>query len=141
MIYTDLTKKALHLAFKHHKNDVDKAGMPYIYHIYHVASKMDDEYSICVALLHDIVEHRHLTLKDLQTQFPFEITEAVRLLTPDDTLSYPDYIRRIKTSPLATKVKIEDIKHNMTLTRLNKVTKADNLRVEKYAFSLKVLTS
>lgn len=141
MIYTNLTKKALKLAFKHHKNDVDKSGMPYIYHIYHVALQMDDEHSICIALLHDIIEHKHLTLKELQKDFPFEITEAVRLLTPDDTLSYPDYIRRIKTSPLATKVKIADIKHNMMLERLDKVTQVDQLRVEKYAFSLKVLQS
>lgn len=141
MIYTPLTKKALKLAFKHHKNDVDKSGMPYIYHIYEVASKMDDEHSICVALLHDIVEHKHVPLKELQKEFPFEITEAVRLLTPDDTLSYPNYIRRIKTSPLATKVKIADITHNMNTSRLDKVTKEDHLRVEKYTFSLKTLTS
>ena len=141
MIYTPLTKKALKLAFKYHKNDVDKSGMPYIYHIYEVASKMDDEYSICTALLHDIVEHKHLRLSDLQKEFPFEITEAVRLLTPDDTLSYPDYIRRIKTSPLATKVKIADITYNLNVSRLDKVTKEDQLRITKYEFSLKTLQS
>ena len=112
-----------------------------MYHLYHVASLMDSEYSVCVALLHDIVEFRHLTLKELQREFPFEITEAIRLLTSDDTLSYPEYVRRIKTSLLATKVKIEDLKHNLELTRLNKVTKEDNIRKEKYEFALRVLES
>ena len=60
MIYTNLTKKALHLAYKHHKNDLDKGGIPYVYHLYHVASLMECEYSICVALLHDIIEFKHL---------------------------------------------------------------------------------
>ncbi len=141
MIYTELTKKALKLAYKHHKNDLDKGRIPYVYHLYHIASLMDSEYSVCVALLHDIIEFKHLTLKDLQREFPFPVTEAIRLLTSDDTLSYPDYIRRIKTSEIATKVKIEDLKHNLDMTRLDKVSKEDNLRKEKYEFALRVLES
>lgn len=139
MIYTPLTKKALKIAFKAHKNQVDKAGIPYVYHLYHLAYQMDDEVSVCVALLHDIVEDGHMGFKELQKEFPFEVTEAVRLLTHDDTLSYPDYIRRIKTSGVATKVKIADLKHNMDASRLDKLDQKDNQRIERYEFSLKVL--
>ena len=32
MIYTELTKKALKLSFEAHKDQVDKSGMPYVYH-------------------------------------------------------------------------------------------------------------
>lgn len=141
MIYTALTKKALKMAFKYHKNDLDKAGIPYVYHLYHVASSLQSEYAICVGLLHDIIEEKHVTLKDLQKEFPFEVTEAIRLLSKDDTLSYPDYIRRIKTSPVATEVKVADLRHNMDTTRLDNITEEDKKRLERYAFSLRILES
>lgn len=56
MIYTCLTKKALRISFNTHKDQIDKSGLPYIYHPFHIAEKMDDESSVCVALLHDVVE-------------------------------------------------------------------------------------
>ena len=42
--------------FEAHRNDVDKGGYPYVFHPYHLASQMDDEVSVCVALLHDVIE-------------------------------------------------------------------------------------
>ena len=65
MIYTELTKKAMQVAFDAHKNQVDKSGLPYIYHPYHLAEQMTDEVSICVALLHDVVEDTSMTFDDL----------------------------------------------------------------------------
>ena len=56
MLYTNLTKKALKISFQAHKNQLDKSGIPYVYHPFHLAEQMDDEYSVCVALLHDVVE-------------------------------------------------------------------------------------
>ena len=32
MIYTPLTKRAMKIAYEAHKNQVDKSGIPYIYH-------------------------------------------------------------------------------------------------------------
>ena len=55
MLYTNLTKKAMKIAFTAHKEQVDKNGMPYIYHPIHVAEQMTDEATICVALLHDVI--------------------------------------------------------------------------------------
>ena len=37
MIYTELTKKAMKLCFEAHKDQVDKSGMPYVFHPFHVA--------------------------------------------------------------------------------------------------------
>ena len=53
MIYTHLTNEAMKLAYKAHHGQVDKGGIPYIFHPYHLAEQMPDEYTTCVALLHD----------------------------------------------------------------------------------------
>ena len=37
MIYTALTKKALKLCFEAHKEQIDKTGMPYVFHPFHLA--------------------------------------------------------------------------------------------------------
>ena len=43
LLYTNLTKKAMKIAFEAHKEQVDKTGVPYIYHPIHLAEQMDDE--------------------------------------------------------------------------------------------------
>ena len=45
MIYTELTKKAMKISFNAHKNQVDKTGVPYVYHPMHLAEQMKEEYS------------------------------------------------------------------------------------------------
>ena len=51
MLYTDKTKKAMVFMFSKHKDQVDKSGIPYVFHPYHLAEQMTDEVSVCVALL------------------------------------------------------------------------------------------
>ena len=78
---------------------------------------MDDEVSCTIALLHDVVEDTRLTLSDLEQIFPTQVVEIVRLLTHDENIDYFDYIREIKKNPIATKVKLEDLKHNSAESR------------------------
>ena len=66
MIYTADTKKALKLCFEAHKNQTDKAGMPYVFHPFHVAEQMPDEKTTIVALLHDVVEDTSYSLRDIR---------------------------------------------------------------------------
>lgn len=140
MIYTPLTKKALQIAFEAHKNQLDKAGLPYIYHPFHLAEQMDDELSICVALLHDVIEDSIYKLEDLiACGFPNEVIEAIKVLTHQKDVLYMDYIKKIKLNPLATKVKLADLYHNSDLTRLNIVTSANLNRVKKYNEAIKIL--
>ena len=113
MIYTPLTKKALKISFNAHKDQVDKSGMPYVYHPFHLAEQMNDEYSTCVALLHDVVEDTDISLDDLTSEgFPAEVIDALTLMTHDDKVPYMDYVRKIKTHPIATKVKVQELEHN-----------------------------
>ena len=132
MIYTPLTKKALAISFNAHKNQTDKSGAPYVYHPFHVAEQMDDEYSTCVALLHDTVEDTDITLDYLKSEgFPDEVIDALALMTHDDDVPYMDYIEQLRGNPLACKVKIADLTHNSDLSRLDVVTEADIARVAR----------
>ena len=117
MIYTPLTKRALEIAYAAHQGQTDKGGLPYIFHPYHLAEQMTDEISACVALLHDVVEDTAVTFWDLERQFPKEVTDALRLLTHERGTDYFEYIRAIRSNPLAVKVKLADLAHNSDETR------------------------
>ena len=112
-----MTIKAMKVAYEAHLGQLDYNDVPYIFHPYHLAEQMDDEVSCTVALLHDVVEDTHLTLSDLEQIFPTQVVEIVRLLTHDEGIDYFDYIRKIKTDSIATKVKLEDLKHNSNEAR------------------------
>ena len=118
MIYTSLINKALKLAYDAHHGQSDCNGVPYIFHPYHLAEQMTDEITTCVALLHDVVEDTPITIEQLETEFPPQVTEAVRLLTHDKNISYFDYIRAIKKNPVARAVKLADLEHNSDLSRI-----------------------
>lgn len=118
MIYTDLTERAMRLAYRAHNGQVDKAGVPYIFHPIHLAEQMTTEACVCVALLHDVVEDSDVTIEDIAALFPAEVTEAVRLLTHDENVPYLDYVRALRANPLARTVKLADLAHNSDESRL-----------------------
>ena len=122
MIYTDLTKKALRIAFDAHKDQVDKAGLPYVFHPFHLAEQMADEVSVCAALLHDVVEDTPLSFGDLEMLgIPPQIMEVVKILTHESNVPYAEYIQKIKGSgnQAAIAVKLADLRHNSDITRLD----------------------
>lgn len=144
MIYTELTKKALRISFNAHKDQVDKTGMPYVYHPFVVAEGVEDkgEYAVCVALLHDVVEDTDTTLDDLRAEgFPNEVVEAIGLLTHDDAVPYEQYLHPVKANPIAKAVKMSDLRHNMNLDRLDKVDDKALKRLAKYRNALDFLMS
>lgn len=139
-MYTPLIKKAMDIAYKAHEGQVDKGGMPYIFHPIHVAERVDTEYEICVALLHDTIEDTYITLDTLRDYgFPERVIEAVDAMSRRKGETYRQYILRVKEDCIAAKVKAIDLKHNMDLTRLDEATAADEDRVKYYAKFLKIL--
>lgn len=140
MIYTPKTKQALKLCFEAHKNQADKSGMPYVFHPFHVAEQMADETSTVVALLHDVVEDTTYTLEDIAAMgFGDEVTDALALLTHDEAVPYLEYIASLMTNPVARAVKMEDLKHNSDLTRLEALTPKDEGRILKYRMAAAIL--
>ena len=140
MIYTDETKKAMKLCFEAHKNQVDKSGMPYVFHPFHVAEQMTDEATTIVALLHDVVEDTDYTLEDLAAEgFGKDILEAVALMTHDDDVPYLDYVAKLKDNPVARAVKLADLAHNSDLSRIGEVDEETRERLEKYKKAMALL--
>lgn len=140
MIYTELTMKAMNLAYNAHHGQLDKGGVPYIFHPIHLAEQMDDEISTCVALLHDTVEDTDVTLSQLAREFPKEVVDAVALLTHARDVDYFDYVRAIKQNPVAVKVKLADLAHNGDPRRIFSQGNQEKRR-EKYAAARIILES
>lgn len=140
MIYTDLTKKALKLCFEAHKEQVDKTGLPYVFHPFHLAEQMDDEISTVCALLHDVVEDTDTTFENLlEMGFPNEVVDVIKLLTHEESVPYMEYVRKISENPIATKVKIADLRHNSDNTRLSVIDEWAERRCQKYKQALDIL--
>lgn len=142
MLYTELTKKAMKMAYEAHKDQYDKSGIPYIYHPIHLAEQMNDESTICVALLHDVVEDTDISFEQLsEAGFSDEIISAIKLMTHDDSVPYMEYVRKIKANPIAAAVKLADLRHNSDLTRLDTVDENVKQRAEKYNKAIQLLLS
>lgn len=141
MIYTELTKKAMKIAFEAHKNQTDKSGMPYIYHPIHLAEQMTDEKTVCVALLHDVVEDTDITFEQIAEQgFTEDIIAALKLMTHDDSVPYMEYVEKLKNNSVAAAVKLADLKHNSDLTRLEAIDETAINRAEKYRKAIELLS-
>ena len=131
---------ALGVATRAHKGQTDKAGRPYIEHPLHLALQMKDEFSTAVALLHDVAEDADITLDELaKAGFPAQVIDALRLLTHEKSVPYFAYIESIKSNPLATQVKLADLRHNSDLSRLPDVSSKDVERAAKYQNAIKIL--
>lgn len=141
MMYSEMIKKACLIATEAHKDDFDKGGYPYIMHPYHLAEEMDDEQSICVALLHDVVEDHgdKYSFEYLAAQdFPAAVINALKLLTHTKGTSYMDYIKALAPNDIARTVKAADLSHNLTVSRTDgKKSKKYNLYMEALAYLIK----
>ena len=120
MFYSDLVRKAAVISYEAHQKDFDKGGYPYFMHPMTLAVQFDDEASVCVALLHDVIEdHGDIYSFDYLEKEGFykEIIAALKLLTHPDGVNYLDYVKNIKDNPIARRVKLADLKHNSDIRR------------------------
>ena len=141
MIYTDLTKLAMRIAFDAHYGQTDRGGTPYICHPLHVADQMEDEATTVIALLHDVLEDTEVTEEDLLREgIPEEILSDVRLMTRNRELPYANYIENMIRSgnKRVMTVKLADIRHNLDATRIEHGRLPSHLR-ERYRIAEKML--
>jgi (p)ppGpp synthase/HD superfamily hydrolase len=126
-------QRAIEIAIEAHKGQTDKAGKPYILHIFQVMAKGKSEDEKITALLHDTVEDTPWTLDKLEAEgFSHKIIEALDCLTKREGESYEEFIERVKSNPLAIKVKINDLEDNMDIRRLRELSDNDVNRLNKY---------
>lgn len=133
-----MINKALNIAYKAHHGQKDKGNVPYIFHPYHIAEKFNNETDICVAILHDVLEDTFVSKKELEGYFPKEVIEPLVLLTRSTYDTYFEYIKNICSNPIAQKVKIEDIKHNLVFERIQNKTRNEKLE-KRYLKALEIL--
>jgi len=140
MIYTEMTKKAIRIAYNAHQGQWDKSGIPYIFHPYHLAEQMDTEETVITALLHDVMEDTPVTLEELRDAgFSEEVLTALVLLTHDRDVPYMDYIQALKGNHIARKVKLADLRHNSDVSRLLEVDTWMREHLIKYRKALEYL--
>ena len=144
-LYDDLIDKAAELAKEYHKGQVDKQGIDYFEgHLTTVGNAGHNWKEKVVGFLHDVAEDTPHTvdeiiikLKDksngvLKDEDAQEISKALHLLNAKTASSREEYIARIKDSFVATKVKLNDLLHNMDISRISNPTDKDMQRIKQY---------
>lgn len=135
-------ERAIRFAAECHRDQFDKADMPYILHPLWVMRKMMHfglDYAI-LGVCHDAIEDkfrgdpaegfarfRNDVINDIS------IEEDLSRLTRASNDSYRDYIRGIAGSERAKKVKMADLEHNSRITRLKGLRQKDFDRMRKYS--------
>lgn len=126
-------ERAIELAVDAHRGQQDRSGRPYILHPLWLMHQFEDSDAMIIAVLHDTVEDTTLTLQSLKDEgFSHEIIEAIDALTRRKDETYAQFIQRVKPQPLARRVKLADIEHNLDVRRLSHLNEDDLERVAKY---------
>ena len=136
-IITSHFYKALSFAVKAHDGQYDKAGEPYILHPIAVSAQLKSEDEKILALLHDVVEDTSYTLEDVAALGFQDLTDALDCLSRRTDETYKEFITRILKNRLAVKVKVADIKHN--LSRIDSLPEHERGLADRYRKWLPVL--
>lgn len=128
-----MLEKAIQIASEAHIGQVDKAGQPYILHLIRVMNAGQTESEKICGVLHDLVEDTHWTFADLKKEgFSEEILNALQCVTKEVGEDYEHFIARVKGNLLAVRVKLNDLKDNMDITRLSSIREENMKRLNKY---------
>lgn len=130
----DFLRLALNLVHTYHSNKEDKNGRVYTIHLYKVMSSGLSDKEKIVGLLHDLIEDNPpLTVDYLKgLGLPDEIVAAIASLTRLDGENYNYYIERVSKNPLARKVKINDLKDNLDVTRFKSLDESNLSLLNRY---------
>jgi len=140
-----IIKAARELAKELHQGQTDKAGKDYFAeHLCHVADMGRCPMEKIVGYLHDAAEDTFYSveqvmqmlrercgdcLKDEHAQL---ISEALHALNSKIAATREEYINRVSENELAAEVKLNDLRHNIEISRIENPTEKDFERVERY---------
>ena len=128
-----MLEKAIQIAIEAHQGQTDRAGTSYILHLIRVMNAGQTKNEKICGMLHDLVEDTPWTFEALRKEgFSEEVISALVCVTKQPNESYTHFIERIKKNSLATKVKLNDLRDNMDITRLTFITEEDTQRLNKY---------
>lgn len=154
--FNEVVEVAAALAKELHKGRKDKGGKDYFCgHLSAVGSSGKDWKEQTVGYLHDVAEDTDCTVDRLMELLQSkasasvklkegnadglpersdweEIREALELLNSRTAGSREEYINRFRGHSLAIRVKLNDLRNNMDLTRIPCPTDKDRARAERY---------
>lgn len=147
-------KASAALAKRLHEDQVNKAGMDYFEgHLSLVASMGVTWQEQVVGYLHDASEDTPNTVEEVLSLLEEEakqklnkedglvLSSALHLLNHHNSPDRESYIRAIGAHPLARSVKLNDLRHNMDLSRLPSPSSKDFIRRERYEREYNYLSS
>jgi (p)ppGpp synthase/HD superfamily hydrolase len=132
-----LLERAIDLAVRAHKGQVDKAGQPYILHPLRVMMKQATVEGKIVAVLHDVIEDGSPeAAEEVRALLPPALYEALLCVTKREdehgAEGYRRFVERAANNPLARRVKIADLEDNLDVTRLPSISAKDDERINLY---------
>ena len=134
----------IRLAAEYHDNQYDLAGQSYILHpltVMQYLETQDDELR-CIAIGHDLIEDTEVTVEELyMAGMTKRVVEGILALTKLPGEPYHKYQTKVLANMDAVRVKLCDIRHNLSSdrARLNPTAK-DLERIEKYKAFQALLT-
>jgi (p)ppGpp synthase/HD superfamily hydrolase len=127
-----LLERAIRLAAKVHKGQVDRFGQPFILHIMRVITHAKDPDERLLAAIHDVLERSELTIADLrEKEMPEHVLVALTHISRVPDEDYDGYIDRVAQNQLATRVKVIDLADKMDLRDVGQLSVADLKRYNK----------
>ena len=137
-----MLSEMLELAVEAHDGQVDKAGVPYIFHIMAVTEYTrqrwghEDEELLCIAAGHDLLEDTDVTWQFLYENFGYRVANGILDLSKVGaaTNSYGKYQNNVLSSTDAMKVKLCDLRHNMLESRIIMDAKTERRMLKYRAF-------
>ncbi len=127
-----LLERAIRLAAKVHKGQVDRFNQPYILHVMRVMTRGRNLEEQLLGALHDVLERSDLTLAHMRTKdFPAPVLEALAHITRSEKETYEAYIDRVAQNNLAIRVKVHDLSDKMDLRNVHELSPADLRRYNK----------
>jgi (p)ppGpp synthase/HD superfamily hydrolase len=132
----NMLASAIAFASDKHKDQFDKAGMPYILHPLTVMSFLDtdDLELMCIGVLHDVIEDCGVTFADLYAIGMSErVVFGVKGMTKVSGESISEQFARLVQNIDIIKTKLADLRHNMDPRRMKGVSPKDQARNDAYS--------